>query len=298
MVVIRTQKEIQQRAPLWLGVLLALNVVLMSFDARDDVSKQRVVRVWAQGLASVVQRPLSAAGNTGTGFFAYFSNLRHAAEENERLRDRVAAMETELRETRFAVGERDRLQGLLDLKREAHYGVVAASVIARDPSVWFDSVVINRGRTAGVELGMPVVTADGVVGRVVATSPLTAQVMLITDERSGAGAIVGQLGASQAFGSVRGLGDGNLVRMNYVPGLEKVEAGDKVWTTGQDEIYPPGLSVGTVTEVKLGTANSPHVISVKPSARLDALQDVAVLQYKPGARPAPDQALPNVNKKK
>jgi rod shape-determining protein MreC len=159
-------------------------------------------------------------------------------------------------------------------------------------------LIVNAGRSAGVELGMPVVTPEGVVGRVVATSSVTAQVMLITDERSGAGAIVGQLGSSQAFGSIRGLGDGDRLRMNYVSGVEKVEAGDRVWTTGQDAIYPPGLSVGEIVDVKQGSANTPHAITVRPSARLNSLEEVAVLLYQPPSRPPLDQALPNVNKKK
>lgn len=294
----RTPKEIQQRAPLWLALLLVLNLGLMSWDARDETSKQRVIRVWAQAAASIFQRPLSYAGNTGTGFFQSFSNLRQAAAENARLKERVAAMENELRETRFAATESARLQELLNLKRDTHYNLVAARVIARDPSLWFDSIVINSGRSSGIELGMPVVTPEGVVGRVVATSPITSQVMLITDERSGTGAIVGQLGSSQAFGSIRGLGDGGLLRMNYVSGLEKVAVGDRVWTTGQDAIYPPGLSVGEVVDVKEGTSNVPHTITVKPSARLNSLEEVAVLLYQAHSRPALDQALPNVNKKK
>jgi rod shape-determining protein MreC len=143
---------------------------------------------------------------------------------------------------------------------------------------------------------MPVVTPGGIVGRIVATSPWTAQVMLITDEKAAAGAVVGQIGQSNALGSVKGLGEGGLVEMNYVSGLEEVGVGDYVVTTGQDGIYPPGLNVGAVVKVKHGSATAPHVIYVKPSARLDALEEVAVLQYRPPPRTAPDQALPNVKK--
>jgi rod shape-determining protein MreC len=145
---------------------------------------------------------------------------------------------------------------------------------------------------------MPVVTPGGIVGRVVATSPWTAQVMLITDEKAAAGAVVGQLGASNALGSVRGVGQSGLVEMRYVSGLEKVDPGDYVVTTGQDAIYPPGLNVGEVVEVKHGSATQPHVIFIKPSARLESLSEVAVLQYHPPQRTAPDQVLPNVEKKK
>ena len=145
---------------------------------------------------------------------------------------------------------------------------------------------------------MPVVTSGGIVGRVIAVSPWTAQVMLITDEKAAAGAIIGRLGESNALGSVRGLGNSGLVEMRYVSGLQQVAPGDYIMTTGQDGIYPPGLNVGDVVEVRQGTATQPHQIYIKPSARLDQLAEVAVLLYYPPQRPVPEQALPNVDKSK
>ena len=296
--VARTQKEIRQRAPWWLFGLLFLNLALMAYDARDDVTKQRMIRVWAQAIVAPFQRVTTGAGGAGVGFFQRLANLRHAAAENEQLRQRVELMEAELRQSRAAIDENARLKGLLDLKEQGQYGIVTATVIARDPSEWFDTVTINRGRMSGVELNMPVVTANGIVGRVVATSPWTAQVMLLTAERSAAGAVVGQLGQSNALGSVKGLGENGLVEMRYVSGLEEIKIGDYVVTTGQDGIYPAGLSVGEVVRVKQGSATVPHVIHIKPGARLDQLQEVAVLLYRAPTRVAPDQTLPNVDKGK
>jgi rod shape-determining protein MreC len=296
--VARSQKEIRQRAPLWLIMLLVVNLGLMSYDARDDLTKQRVIRVWAQSVAAPFQYVSSWIGSAGAGFFHRIANLRSLEAENAQLRQRVEQMENEMRDSRAAADENERLKGLLDLKEKNDYAVVAARVIARDPSMWFDTVTVNRGRSSGIELNMPVVTAGGIVGRIVATSPWTAQVMLITDEKAAAGAVVGQLGQSNALGSVKGLGESGLVEMNYVSGLEEVEVGDYVTTTGQDGIYPQGLNVGEVVKVKHGTATTPHVIHVKPSARLDALEEVAVLLYHPPPRTAPDQTLPNVDKGK
>jgi rod shape-determining protein MreC len=298
MALARTQREIRQRAPLLLIGLLLANFALMAYDARDDVTKQRMIRVWAQAIAAPFQRVSSGVGGAGFGFFQRIGELRRASAENEGLRQKVEQQELELRQTRSALAENERLKSLLNLKEQSAYGTVMARVIGRDPSIWFDSVTINRGRMSGVELNMPVVTPGGIVGRVVATSPWTAQVMLITDERAAAGAIVGQLsGDSKALGSVRGLGENGLVEMRYVSGLEKVEVGNSVATTGQDSIYPPGLNVGQVVEVRQGSATTPHVIRIKPGARLDSLEEVAVLQYKPPQRTAPDQTLPNVEKK-
>ncbi len=294
----RTQREVRQRAPWWLVGLLSLNLGLMSFYAQDEVTKQSVIRAWVQAAASLFQRPVATVGGAGAGFFRRIGSLRSAATENEELKRRVAEIETELHETRAARDENERLKGLLALKEEAGYGVVPARVIARDPSVWFSSIIINRGTTSGVDTGMPVVTREGIVGRIVNVSLVTAQVMLLTDERAAAGAVVGQLGASNALGAVRGIDQRGLLEMNFVSGLEPVKEGDYVVTTGQDGIYPPGLNVGTVVELSPGTATTPHSIRIRPSARLDSLEEVAVLQYKPPPRTPPTKTLPNMGRGK
>lgn len=290
MPVTRTQKEIRQRAPMWLLALLGANLVLMSVSARDESGHKRLIQVWAQALVSPVQNIFSGATGAGTGFFQHLGNLNRAATENEELKRRLAATETELREAQMARDENERLKGLLRFKEQGGYEIVPARVIARDPSEWFDSVIINHGSSSGIEKDMPVVTHEGIVGRIIGVSPFTAQVLLITDERSAAGAIVGQLGTSQAMGSVRGYGKSGLLDMRYVSGLETVKQNDLVTTTGQDSIYPPGLSVGEVVELRQGSATSPHEIKVKPSARLNSLGEVAVLLYRapPRTPPAPD----------
>ena len=270
----------------------------MAVDARDNSTKQRAIRVWVQALASPFERATSSAGGASIGLVRKILNFRGTAAENEQLKDRVSKLELELRNAREAANENERLKGLLNLKEKSGYDVVLARVIARDPSVWFNTITIGVGSSSGIELNMPVVTGGGIVGRVVALSPWTAQVMLITDEQAAAGAVVGQLGQSNAMGSVKGLGQRGLAEMRYVSGLEKVEVGDYVLTTGQDGIYPAGLNVGEVIEVRHGTATQPHVIYIRPSARLDQLEHVAVLRYHPPQRPAPDQSLPNLDKTK
>jgi len=293
-----TQKEIRQRAPLWLVILLVANFGLMSWNAKDAQTGQPVFRTWVQSLFTPVQSATTGVGGAGVGFFRRLADLRQAQAENEGLRLRLAEAENALREARQARDENERLKKLLDFTKDVTYQSVPARVVARDPSVWFNSLIINRGSTSGVDLDMPVVTPEGIVGRVVGVGPVSAQVMLITDERAAAGAVVGQLGQSNALGSVRGFGKNGLLEMRYVSGLETVNVGDYVVTTGQDRIYPPGLNVGSVVEVVAGSATTPHTIRVKPGARLDSLQEVAVLNYRPPQRTAPERTLPNVDKGK
>lgn len=298
MATVRTQREIRQKAPLWLVMLLFGNLVIMAVDARDSDGKQKVVRVWTQAFASPIQSASSKASGATSGFFRQIINFHSTAQENDELKKQLATAQDELRVARQQAAENDRLKGLLGLKEQSQYQTIPARVIARDPSVWFNTITINRGSSSGIAINMPVVTATGIVGRVVTVSPWASQVMLVTDEKAGAGAVVGQLGQSGALGSVRGREDIGLIEMRYVSGLEKVEVGDSVMTTGQDGIYPPGLNVGEVVDVKNGSATQPHQILIRPGARLDQLEEVAVLLYHPPQRPAPEQTLPNVEKAK
>ena len=298
MAAIRTQREIRQRAPWYLFGLLVLNFALMSYDARDANTKQRKVRSIAQSIMYPVQRGASGTVNWVTGWFGNIGALRHAASENEQLRKQVEQMQAELRDTRERAAQADRLGAFFKLNSTSEYKTVVASVIARDPSMWFDSLTVDKGRIAGVEVNMPVVTPGGIVGRVISTSPFSSQVMLLSDEKSGAGAVVGQLGQSNALGSIKGLGESGLLEMRYVSGMEKVQVGDVVMTTGQDAIYPPGYKVGDIVEVKPGSPTQPQVIHIRPSAGLDRLKEVAVLLYRAPQKSEPDQSLPNVDKKK
>jgi rod shape-determining protein MreC len=298
MATVRTQREIRQKAPLWLIALLFTNIVIMAVDARDSEGQQRIVRVWTQTFASPIQNVSSKATGATSNFFSQIFNFRSIAAENEQLKQRLSEVESQLHVARQQAAENDRLKGLLDLRDKRTYETVPARVIARDPSVWFNTITINRGSSSGVAVNMPVVSATGIVGRVVTVSPWASQVMLVTDEKAGAGAVVGQLGESGALGSVRGRPDLGLIEMRYVSGQEKVVAGDYVMTTGQDGIYPPGLNVGEVVDVKNGTATQPHQILIRPGSRLDRLEEVAVLLYKAPQRTAPEQTLPNVDKNK
>ncbi|HET9525625.1 MAG TPA: rod shape-determining protein MreC [Pyrinomonadaceae bacterium] len=295
---VRTQKEIRQRAPLWLVSLLVINFIAMAVDARDADGQQKLLRIWTQTFASPLQNASSKASGATAGFFQQIWNFRSTAQENEQLKQRLSTLEVELANARQSEAENERLRALLNLNEHSDIKSVPARVIARDPSVWFNTITINRGSTSGVAVNMPVVTGGGIVGRVITVSPFAAQVMLITDEKSGAGAVVGQLGQSGALGSVRGRADlgVGIVEMRYVSGLEKVEVNDTVMTTGQDGIYPAGLNVGRVVDVKNGTATQAHQILIQPGAQLDHLEEVAVLLYRPPQRSAPQETLPNVEK--
>jgi rod shape-determining protein MreC len=255
-----------------------------------------MIRVWTQTVADFVQSPVTTVSTAVTGYFRSISSLRTAQDERDILKQRVQELEVDLQNTKSLAAENERLKSLLTLQDQGKYKILPAQVIGRDSSAWFDTSIINRGSLDGVKLNMPVVTNGGLVGRVTAVSPLTAQVDMITKDKSGVGAVIGELGASNTLGVVSGSGKKNLLEMGYVPGSVEVRVGEVVYTTGQDGIYPPGLKLGEVVEVRAGSASAPQQIFVKPSGGLSAMQEVAVLLYEPPKRPAFEETLPNAVK--
>ncbi len=294
----RSQKDVWRLTPWLVIALLLVNFVLMAFDAREISSGQRVIRSWTQTVADFVQSPVTSVSSSISNYFASISNLRSAQDENSLLRQRVQELEVQVQQKQDLSAENSRLRSLLDLKESSQYKVLTARIIGRDPSAWFDSSIVNRGSLDGVRLNMPVVTEGGVVGRISAVSPLTSQVDLLTRKGSGIGAVVGQIGESGALGVVVGTSDSDILEMKYVSGSIDVQAGQSIFTTGQDDIYPAGLKVGEIVSVISGSATTPHRIMVRPASRLSSMQEVGILLYDPPDRLEYEKKLPNAVQRK
>ena len=291
----RSQKEVWRLTPWLMIVLLLGNFVLMAYDAKTT-SQERVIRVWTQAVANFVQSPVTSVSSSVTGFFQTFVNLRSAQTENDKLKEQVQELQVQVQQKEELAKENESLKALLKLKSESKIDVLPAQIIGRDPSLWFDSAIINRGSLDGVKLNMPIVNNGGLIGRVVSVSPITAQINLVTKEKSGLGGVIGELGNSNALGVVSGNGKRELLEMGYIPGTIEVQVGEMVYTTGQDGIYPAGLKIGEISEVNPGSATVTQQIFIKPSAKLYAMEEVAVLLYEPPPKPDYEKTLPNAAK--
>lgn len=292
----RSQTEVWRLAPWLMIALLLANFVLMAFEAREITTGQRVIRAWTQTGADFVQSPVTTVTAGVANYFESISNLRSAQSENDILKQRVQELEVESKQKQDLTSENARLRSMLDLKEQSKYKVLTARIIGRDPSIWFDSSIVNRGSLDGVMVNMPVVDGGGVIGRVISTSPLTCQIDLVTRNKSGLGGVIGQIGESNALGVVGGTGKSDLLEMRYVPGIIDVQIGQPVFTSGQDGIYPPGLKVGDIVSVVSGSATTPHVIQIRPASRLNSMQEVGILMYEPPEKIPFDQKLPNATR--
>ena len=236
----------------WLVILLLLgNFLLMAFDARELTSGQRVIRVWTQVVADFIQSPVTTVTASTSNYFASIANLRSAQSENDAMKQKIQELEVELKAKEELTAENERLRGLLELKEKSKYKVLTARIIGRDPSVWFDSAIINQGSLNGVKLNMPVVTDGGIVGRVTAVSPLTAQVDLITRDKSGVGAVIGEIAGSKperALGASREVlcRYGNMSSPTVLFALKEVMAGAPPGLPGCALAFGPGLTAETL----------------------------------------------------
>ncbi|HLF84029.1 MAG TPA: rod shape-determining protein MreC [Blastocatellia bacterium] len=245
----------------------------MSTNARHPDSEQSVLRIWiVTAFAPVVRvgdSMLSSVKSAGASYI----DVRHARDENIELREKVDQLAAERNNALERAAELDLLRTQLALPARPQYRELAANVISRDASLWFRRLTIDRGSLNGVKRDMPVITAGGIVGRIISVGPNFAMVQVITDKHAGVGAM---LQASRAMGEIRGL-DNDRVELKNISTSERVEVGESVVTTGLDRIYPKGLLVGAVQSVE-ADPNAPwHKITIKPAAPVDRVEHVLVL---------------------
>jgi len=263
----------QQKAPWILAALLLSQVVLMSTNARHPDSEQSVLRIWMVTAFAPVVRVGDSMLSSVKGAGASYIDVRHAREENIELREKVDQLTAERNNALERAAELDLLRTQLALPTRPQYRELAANVISRDASLWFRRLTIDRGTLNGVKRDMPVITAGGIVGRIISVGPNFAMVQVITDKHAGVGAM---LQTSRAMGEIRGL-DNARSELKNISTSEKVEVGESVVTTGLDRIYPKGLLVGIVESIE-ADPNAPwHKIVVKPAAPVDRVEHVLVL---------------------
>ena len=257
---------------LFLQVLgLAMQVKRNSTETQDT----RLIRVWAVRALTPFERSLVWIRNgTGNIWHNYFY-LRGVRAENRELKEQIEQMRLQQVRLSEDAAQAQRLQTLLSFKEQFVSKTVAAQVIGSSGSDMSRVVYIDKGENAGIGRDMAVITADGVVGKVLVAYPSVSQVLLISDQSSGVGAI---LDKSRLQGVLRGAANGE-VMLERVMSDEQVAVGDTVLTSGGDQIFPKGLPVGTVSRVGNGKDLFLN-IKIKPAANLSKLEEVLVLVEK------------------
>lgn len=177
-----------------------------------------------------------------------------------------------------ALAEENRqLRALLQLRDALPQTAIAAEIVGRDQSFWRSwqgNFLLDSGAIRGIEPGMAVITGDGVIGQVVAVSPHAAQVLPLTDRACGIGAMIARSGATGVLkGHVQGT-----CRLHYLSGEADIKPGDLVVTSGLGRVYPRGLPLGRVIDVKPDPVVSARIATVQPAANPSTAQLVLALK--------------------
>jgi rod shape-determining protein MreC len=242
-----------------------------------DGKDRHNVRLWRYWVVALVAPPEKILHSIGSGTRSMWDNyidLRHTREENQRLLAEVNRLHLEQAGLIEDAHQGQRLQSLLSFKEHYVYQTQPAEVIGTAGTDQSRILYINKGSKDGLAPDMPVITPDGVVGRLKDVFPHTSQVLAINDQTSGAGVL---LESTRLRGVLRGNVYGQPQIINILPD-ERIKPGEPVVTSGGDQIYPRGLPVGTVESVVSDPSNDPYVdVIVKPAANLSHLEEVLVV---------------------
>ena len=254
-------------------ILSLLSIVLLTVSARMGTEGPlemvrggfSTITMPFRMAGSAIAMPFQGIGNIFSNLTADQQTLSDLKAENEQLRSRNAELEETNQSTQ-------RLQGLLDLKNTYNLQSTGARVISSSTDSFNNTIVIDKGTSSGLAVGMPVVDSGGVIGQIVDCGPTTSTVRLITDEKSGVAAMVQ---SSRAQGMLMGSASRQITLL--INTNQKVAVGDTVVTSGLGGVFPKGLPLGKVTSVEAAPGSLYYTIVVEPYGNVSTNEEVMVI---------------------
>jgi rod shape-determining protein MreC len=267
------------RYPLTYLLLACLCVIrLAASPVPSDLSLPgRLILQLTVPVERMVTLPISFFRRAWTGYVA----LTAVGEENRQLEERVASLQQENMKFREAIVASERFRRLDQFQKRNELQTVPANVIAQDLSPWFRSVVIDKGSGDGLRTGMPVLAAAGVAGVIAGTTPRASRVLLLTDPQSRVDVYVQR---TRSRGTVQGR-SAESCGFEYVLRDEDLEVGDVLLTSGLDRVYPKGLLVGRVKDLRRKPYGLFLEADVRPTVDFGRLEEGFVIVDHPQVPP-------------
>jgi rod shape-determining protein MreC len=261
-------------------LVLLLQLLALAVQAKRpaaDASDPRAVSMIRYAVVTIVTPPEKLLHNTSLWFrnlWWGYIDLVHVRRDNTALKDEMERLRLEQASVVEDARQGQRLQNLLGFKEHYIYQTVPAQVVGTSGTDQSQILYIDKGSDDGLKPDMPVMTADGVVGRIKDVFPSTSQLLLISDATSGVGVM---LETTRTRGILKGNSFGQVQVINVSPD-ERIKAGDRIITSGGDQIFPRGMPVGTVDHVVPDPERDPLVdVIVRPAANLARLEEVLVI---------------------
>lgn len=271
-------------------VLLALCALLFAFVFVLPKQSHTLLQAIGKPLADLISIPLevlSSADRRVETVWDRYVALRGVEEENEQLRREIEFLRGQTAELREMAAANKRLTELLGFQARTASQTVAARVIGRDATNWYQGVVLDKGEQDGVRTEMGVVSLAGAVGRVVKTRATSSVVLLIVDPNN---AVTSLIQRTRDEGIIEGTFGGK-ARMKYIPLLSTVRVGDPVVTSGLTGGFPKGVPVGTITSIQKDEGGLFQTAEVRPEVDFTRLEEVLVVTV-PRATEEPPPAAP------
>lgn len=284
-------------------VVLVAQLLALAVQARRPAveGSSESVSLIRYAVVMVVTPPERLVRDTGMWFRSVwygYIDLIHVRRQNASLQRAIERMRLEQAAMAQDAAQGQRLQQMLGFREHYINKTLPAQVIGTGGADQSQVIYIDKGSDDGLQQDMPVITADGIVGKVKEVLARTSQVLLVTDPTSGVGVI---LQTTRIRGILRGRAWGQLQVVDISPD-SRVKAGEPIVTSGGDQIFPRGLAVGTVEKVVPDADHDPLVnVVVKPAAKLSQLEEVLVvtdLSDTPSAQSAKDLAESEAEQKR
>jgi rod shape-determining protein MreC len=269
--------------PMVLIAIVLVQVIALAMQLPKDHSeigghadgpKTSMLRRWTSAFVTPVERVSHGTSLRVRSFWSHYIYLREADVENKTLKLEVARLRQEQAALSEDAAQGRRLQALLKFQQQYITTTVAAQVIGTSGSDKSQVVMIDKGSADGLKPEQAVITPDGVVGKLRDVNPHTAQVLLISDSSSGAGVV---LESTRIRAILRGTATGQ-VQINNLTADSRIQPGERVLTSGGDQVFPRGIPVGVIQSIAPDPTHQPYTaIAVKPYANLERLEEVLVV---------------------
>lgn len=266
-----------------LFVLVSVCLAMLVADLRF-----RYLDVFRQGL-SVVTYPLQMAAATPADFVRnasrYFATLLEVQFENAELRRQQLGAGERLLRYQQLEQENAQLRGLMQMSQRVPVKSVAAEILYNAPDPFARKVILDRGAQQGVEAGLAVVDANGVIGQVTRVYPIQSEVTLLTDRNQ---AIPVEVVRNGLRGVLFGTGQGR-IELRFVIASADIQVGDMLVTSGLDGVFLPGLPVAEVQSVDREAEAFARIVC-RPVAGVERSAQVLVLGRVEPPPPVPEEA--------
>jgi rod shape-determining protein MreC len=252
-------------------VLITVNVILLSVTSKSQ-SSFGVGRV---GLSFVApfQELITRTVRFARGIWGHYFFLVSVSQQNDDLKKSLNYAIEKNNQWHELELANNRLRNMLKFQKSLANRVLAAEVIGKDPSAWFKTVIIDKGKADGLQKGLPVVLPQGIAGQVIEVSDHYSKVMLIIDRNSAVDALVQR---SRARGIIKGA-SADKCRFEFVLRKNVVQVGDTVVASGLDGVYPKGLLIGQISDLSERNSDIFYEITVTPFVDYEKLEEVLVI---------------------